>query len=127
MECLALRHVPYTLQGTGYVFRGPCNISCGMCPSHGPVQDQLVDAPSNAYSGLRIRNMTHDLSYAEFRLGGGPHNPIVPSGTNFTELYDNAADEYQLTNLAPTASPAFLAALHDELWAVATCSGAECP
>jgi arylsulfatase A-like enzyme len=98
-----------------------------MCPSSGPVRDQLLDAPSNTYSGLRIRNATHDLTYAEFRAGGGPAHPIVPSATNFTELYDNRADEYQLTNLAPTASPALLAALHAELWAVATCVGAQCP
>ena len=88
---------------------------------------QLLDAPSNTYSGLRIRNATHDWTYAEFRGHGGPAFPIVPSATNWTELYDNAADEFQLVNLAPTAPPSLLASLHDELWAVATCSGAACP
>ena len=98
-----------------------------MCPERGPQHMQLLDAPSNTYSGLRIRNATHDWTYAEFRGHGGPAFPIVPSATNWTELYDNAADEFQLVNLAPTAPPSLLASLHDELWAVATCSGAACP
>lgn len=117
----------YGAWGTGYVERGPCNVSCGMCPEQGPQHMQLLDAPSNTYSGLRIRNATHDWTYAEFRGHGGPAFPLVPSATNWTELYDNAADEYQLVNLAPTAPPSLLASLHDELWAVATCSGAACP
>lgn len=86
---------------------------------------QLLDAPSNTYSGLRIINASHDWGYFEFRPSGD--SPITHAATNWTELYDLRADPYQLVNLALTAAPATLKALSEELFAVATCSGAECP
>ena len=107
--------------GGGYVVRGPCNESCGIC---GPEQSQLLDAPSNTWSALRIRNATADFMYAEFRASGAP---AVPASTNWTELYDLAADPFQLVNLAPTANASFLAQLRSELFALATCEGAACP
>ena len=101
--------------------RGPCNISCGMCPA---ALSQLVDAPSNTYSGLRIQNATHNVMYAEFRP---QDSPADHASTNSTEFYDIAADPYQLTNLALTAPPELLAAYSRELFLLANCTGAECP
>jgi len=107
--------------GGGYVVRGPCNASCGICPA---ALSQLVDAPSNTYSGLRVRNATHDVMYAEFRPQGAGE---APASTNSSELYDLAADPFQLVNLALSAPPALLAQYSRELWALATCIGAACP
>jgi N-acetylglucosamine-6-sulfatase len=114
--------IEYGLWGTGYVSRGPCSNGCGICPE--PTM-QLLDAPSNTYSGLRIINASHDWSYFEFRPSGD--SPITHASTNWTELYDMRADPFQLFNLALTAAPATLKALSEELFTVATCSGAECP
>lgn len=113
--------IEYGAWGTGYVSRGPCPVGCGMCP---PRLMQLVDAPSNTYTGLRIVNATHDLMYAEFRPGG--RTPINHASANWTELYNLAADPYQLVNLA-AARPALAAQLSKELWEVANCEGATCP
>ena len=109
--------------GGGYVVRGPCNESCGIC---GPAMSQLLDAPSNTWSGLRIKNATADLMYAEFRPSGAA---AAHASTNWTELYDLAADPYQLVNLAVAgrAPPEKLAQLSSELFAVATCKGSACP
>ena len=65
-------------------------------------------------------------SYAEFRPGGRATEG--PSATNWTELYDIAADPFQLVNLAlePSES-ALVAQLSRELWAIGNCSLAECP
>jgi hypothetical protein len=61
--------------GGGYVVRGPCNESCGIC---GPAMSQLLDAPSNTWSGLRIKNATADLMYAEFRPSGAAAAAMGP-------------------------------------------------
>lgn len=50
--------IEYGSWGTGYVPRGPCNNSCGICE---PELTQLVDAPSNTYTGMRIINSTHNI------------------------------------------------------------------
>ena len=139
--------------GGGYVVRGPCNESCGIC---GPAMSQLLDAPSNTWSGLRIQNATANLMYAEFRASGAP---AARASTNWTELYvvgiaifavgcahlcslihahalaarrrryDLSADPFQLVNLAVAGRtpPARLAQLSSELFAVATCKGSACP
>ena len=107
--------------GGGYVVRGPCNESCGIC---GAALSQLVDAPSNTYSALRIQNSTHNVIYAEFRP---QDSPAEHASTNSTEMYDVSADPYQLTNLALTAPPELLAAYSRELFLLANCTGAECP
>ena len=107
--------------GSAYVVRGPCNASCGICA---PALSQLMDAPSNTYSGLRIRNTTHDVLYAEFR----PFNTsIAAAHTNWTELYDLRLDPFQLVNLALSAPNATLAQYSRELFAVATCELGACP
>jgi arylsulfatase A-like enzyme len=50
----------------------------------------------------------------------------VEYGTGERELYDLAADPYQLSNLAPGADPALLAALSARVGALAACTGDEC-
>jgi N-acetylglucosamine-6-sulfatase len=111
--------------GLGYTERGPCHNGTTPCP--GGVQ-ALEDAPSNSWSALRILNATHNLAYIEYRGGSGPAWPLAPASTNFTALFDMQADPWQLVNLARNGSRAEqLAALHRELWQVATCKGSECP
>ena len=109
--------------GMGYTERGPCRNGTSPCPGGAQA---LEDAPSNTWSGLRIKNATHNLAYAEYRRGADA--PLLPSSTNFTVLFDMAADPYQLVNLARNASAdPLLRALSNELWEVATCEGAACP
>ena len=84
----------------------------------------LIDGPFNTWAMLRVINETHDLSYAEFRPMSAPPNK---SATNFTELYDNAADPWQLENIASALPPAVRADLSARLWAVATCALDACP
>jgi hypothetical protein len=115
-------------------YLGPCgyyeDLPGVACPPPAGEPQQLIDAPSNSYSALRIVNATHDVLYAEYRPGG---SPITRSSTNFTEAYDYAADAWALVNKAAPGGgphawpPALLAQLSDELWAVATCAGEACP
>lgn len=109
--------------GMGYTERGPCKNGTSPCP--GGVQ-ALEDAPSNSWSGLRIKNASLDVVYAEYRMSSD--SPIIPASTNFTILFDMAKDPYQLVNLAVNQSHAgLLEALSGELWKVANCQGSECP
>jgi len=84
----------------------------------------IIDGPFNTWAMLRVVNSTHDLSYAEYRPMSEPPRA---NATNYTEYYNNAADKWQLTNLAPTLPPAVRADLSARLWAVATCALDECP
>jgi N-acetylglucosamine-6-sulfatase len=108
--------------GLGYTERGPCSNGTGPCPGGAQA---LEDAPSNSWSGLRVVNATHDVLYAEYR----PTNtaPIARGSTNFTFACNNTADPYQLVNVARQWPAAELQRWSDELWAVATCVGAQCP
>jgi len=64
-----------------------------------------------AYAALR----TADLLYVEYADTGGER-----------ELYDLAADPYQLDNLAGAADPALLAALGERLGRLRACAADEC-
>ncbi|MGH6948123.1 MAG: sulfatase family protein [Kiloniellales bacterium] len=79
----------------------------------GPAKDQGLSAAeierAARFDGLRTR----DRLYVEY-------------GTGERELYDLAADPYQLANLAKEAEPALLAALSERLSALADCAGALC-
>lgn len=113
--------------GMGYTMRGPCHNGTSPCPKG---VEALEDAPSNTWSGLRIVNATHDLVYAEYRPA--PKSPIAAGSTNFTVAFNMTADPWQLVNSAHNGSkqafsPAMLASLSAELWAIATCEGASCP
>ena len=115
--------IEYGSWGTGYVVRGPCSVSCGMC---GPALSQLLDAPSNTYTGLRIINTTANYAFAEFRPDS--RSPESPASTNWTEFYDVAVDPYQLVNLALQADKKdVVAQLSKELWQSANCIGSACP
>jgi len=115
--------IEYGRWGTGYVVRGACQISCGIC-NHS--LSRLLDAPSHTYSGLRIINSTHNLAYFEFAP-----DSVVPAGplsTNWTELYDLSVDPYELVNMATNrANAPLVKQLSTELWQVADCVGAACP
>ena len=111
--------------GMGYTMRGPCHNGTSPCPGGA---EALEDAPSNTWSGLRIVNATHNIKYAEFRPAVA--SPIEPASTNFTLAFDLNADPWELVNAAApggSMSPATLAQLSAELWAVATCAGTQCP
>jgi len=86
----------------------------------------LINSASNRYTSLRVINETHDVMYGEWRP---PHSPLLPSNTNFTELYDLRADPGQVVNLAVKGrtAPDVLAAWSRELWSVAECEGSACP
>jgi len=125
---------------TSFVWRGGCACDdpypnqCGVgdCGADG-VHDALLDAPSNTWVSLRVVNTSHDLAYVEYR---GRNDAPSPAFTNFTALYDVAADPDQLTNvlaLPPAEAAAYLAKaridvmdLQEELFALATCLGDSC-
>ena len=67
------------------------------------------DGTQPGWSGLRTR--TH--AYVEYTNGE-------------KELYDMAADRYQLNNIAKTADPGFLSRLSEATRALYACSGDEC-
>jgi N-acetylglucosamine-6-sulfatase len=104
--------------GLGYVARGCCSNFTGACP--GPC-DALVDAPSNTYAALHVRNATHHAVWAEFR----PRQAgAAPGATNWTEAYDLATDMWEMDNLWPSGMPnSTQAAWREELWALANCTG----
>jgi N-acetylglucosamine-6-sulfatase len=75
------------------------------------LQGMMVDELDRSAHFDAIR--TDDWTYVEYRTGE-------------RELYDLAADPYQLANLAGEADPALVAALSERLAALATCAAAEC-
>jgi N-acetylglucosamine-6-sulfatase len=101
----------------GWVFNASCT------PEPKPAKDPfyLIDGPQNTWSMYRVVNSTHNFAYTEYRPRGTVPSPNF---TNFTELYDLAADFWQTENLAPSTPTAAYAA---ELWAVASCTLSECP
>lgn len=115
--------IEYGGWGTGYIVRGPCSAGCGVCADE--AMNQLLDAPSNTWSAIRILNATMNAMYVEYRPG--PDAPVAPASTNFTEFYDLTEDPFQLVNRAPDLAPAARAALSAELFRYATCAGASCP
>jgi len=100
------------------------------------VSSHLKDNANNTFIGLRTHNATwlpedeypssasNMLAYFEFTDVSADwdfHNP------DFCELYDLEKDEYQLTNLCPTASAALKSALHQQLAKAFKCAGSDCP
>ena len=102
----------------GWVFNASCPPPDGEDPLY------LIDGPQNTFVMLRLINETADLSYAEYRAAD---KAPAPDATNFTLLYDNSADPYQLTSLASSAPPSVLADLSRQLWDVANCALDSCP
>ena len=85
----------------------------------------LINGAANRWVALRIANGTARTLVADFR----PPNTSGKAATNFTEVYDLAADPESIENLAAGGRlpPAEVERLRDELWAVAACVGAACP
>ena len=108
--------------------RGPAldptdNHTCVERDGVGDGECYYVDSTqSNSWRSLRVLNATHDLTYVEY----DPNWTFAPP-LQHRELYDNAADPYQLKSLAASADPGALAALHAELEAYWRCKGATCP
>jgi arylsulfatase A-like enzyme len=97
------------------------------CPPDNPNPPAgLVNSASNVYTALRVRNMTANYLYAEYRP---PKAALSPEATNWTEVYNVTDDIWQINNLWASGglSNATLKEMANELWAVATCSGASCP
>jgi len=88
----------------------------------------LIDGPQNTWAQWRVANATHDLSYIDFRPQG---QPPVRAATNWTEAYNLSDSAWNEANGALPGPrqlpPATLAALADELWAVAACALDSCP
>ena len=107
--------------------RGPAldptdNHTCVERDGVGDGECYYVDSThSNSWRSLRVLNATHDLTYVEY----DPSWTFAPP-LQHRELYDNAADPYQLKSLAASADPGALAALHAELEAYWRCKGAAC-
>jgi len=99
------------------------NASAPPLPQDAPY---LIDGPQNTWAMLRgaVTGGAEDAAYVEFRAVTAP---VSRSATNWTELYDCAADPWQADNLAPQLGPAQLRAYRDALWAVANCSQDSCP
>jgi N-acetylglucosamine-6-sulfatase len=79
---------------------------------------------SNNWRSLRVLNGTHDLTYIEYDPAFTFVGPA--SGYQHIELYDNAADEYQMKSLAGEWSAAALLDLHDKLVAWFECKDVTC-
>jgi hypothetical protein len=86
----------------------------------------MIEGPQNTFSMLRRLSAdgAQNYVYSEARPMGAAH---ASASTNWTELYDLNADPDQTNNLAQSMSARQLAPYKRALWAIAHCSGAECP
>ena len=85
----------------------------------------LINGASNRWVALRVANASARTLVADFR----PPGANGKAATNFTEVYDLAADPESIVNLAvggrlPRAA---VEQMRAELWAVSECKGQECP
>jgi hypothetical protein len=94
----------------------------GLTPS---TDGGLINGAANRWVALRVANASAITLTADFR----PPNTIGREATNWTEIYDLAADEESLVNLAVGARlpQRTVDQMRDELWAVAGCAGTACP
>jgi len=85
----------------------------------------LINGASNRWTALLVANATAHTLVADWRPPGRDGR----AATNWTEAYDLNTDPESLVNLAVKGrAPAErIAAMRDEMWAVAYCAGAECP
>jgi N-acetylglucosamine-6-sulfatase len=73
--------------------------------------------------GMATAELDQSAQFDAIRTTGWTY---VEYGTGERELYDLAADPYQLDNVVETADPALVAALATRLAELRTCGGAEC-
>lgn len=85
----------------------------------------LINGASNRWVALRVANASANTLVADFR----PPSTNGRAATNFTEVYDLAADPESLVNLAVGGHLPLpvVEQMREELWAVAACKGQECP
>ena len=88
----------------------------GPCPTCAP---WMLDNQSNTYRGLRLRNSTHNLLYAEFN----PHWKFDNTSAIFYEYYDLNKDPYQLTNVYSSVGHDVISDLRFHLDKYSTCEG----
>ena len=85
----------------------------------------------NNFIGLRSMSGSAlgDTLYAEFQHGNADQAPVNfgASSVNFHEVYDVAADKWQMHNLYNSTAPATLQAMHAKLRAFFDCAGDACP
>eukprot|EP01060_Flectonema_neradi_P002073 TRINITY_DN11254_c0_g1_i1.p1 TRINITY_DN11254_c0_g1~~TRINITY_DN11254_c0_g1_i1.p1 ORF type:complete len:541 (+),score=79.30 TRINITY_DN11254_c0_g1_i1:494-2116(+) len=103
---------------------GKVNGSCVESTNVGDGNCYLVDSTkSNTWRALRIINATHNMQYIQY-----DHTWTWNTSTiQFYELYDVAADPYQMHNLYDTYPDNLKDALNHELENYFGCSGATCP
>ena len=98
----------------------PCKQDCY------PTEDQ-----DNNFIGLRSMpgSALGDTLYVEFQHGNADQGPVnfSASSINFHEVYDVAADKWQMHNLYNSTAPATLQAMHTKLHAFFDCAGDACP
>lgn len=90
------------------------------CPLH------VESDATNTHRSIRIRNVTHNLLYAEFT------DVSVPawwdwSVVGFYEMYDLDADPYQLTNIYQRQTKAVKIEMATKLTEFFRCQGEKCP
>ena len=91
-------------------------------PKGSGLAKRYTDCGNNTFVGLRVKNQTHDLMYAEF-AELKDWNFDAPY---FHELYDQKTDPYQQRNIYAQASPALKADLKARLFRARTCKGKGC-
>lgn len=112
--------LPLAPEGSGITKTAECLTSDGM--SNGKCY--LVDSTaSNSWRQLRIVNATHNWNYVEY----DPAFTFQTAQLQHYELYDQAADVYQMTNIYSTVGVEMQRWLHETLDAYFHCSGSDCP
>ncbi|KAK7242146.1 sulfuric ester hydrolase [Aureococcus anophagefferens] len=87
--------------------------------------EHAEDATNNTFRALRILDGTRDLKYVEFTSSQQNWNWTAPADEH--ELFDLAADPYEMTNLYATAAPELKRELRGEVERRYRCRGpAEC-
>ena len=87
--------------------------------------EHYIDMPNSTYMAARLLNSTHNYLYAEFFNG----TDVVDFSTPLEyELFDIAADPYQMTNLygKPDVNQALVNQLHTFIHNQLTCKGKNC-
>ena len=91
----------------------------------------MIYDQDNNFLGLRSMpgSALGDTLYVEFQHGNADQGPVNFSAAsiNFHEVYDVAADKWQMHNLYNSTAPATLQAMHTKLHAFFDCAGDACP
>jgi N-acetylglucosamine-6-sulfatase len=112
-------------RGPGGTFPTNCVESAGV----GDGKCYFVDSTqSNSWRQLRVNNATMNWNYLEYDPDWKFYvRDASGAGLQHYELYDIAADPYQMNNLYAGTSMEVRTALHAQLAQYYTCKGASCP